>query len=161
MDGSRCGWNDARVSCSSGAAVRRPSRLTIDRSILVSDLVAGAICCLVVAQSLAALVPWIEFIVPASLYYAWVVPRRYRSNLTELAAWSVPLLFGAVLFGCIAWSIGDGVGADRSWTSLPGIVLLFAPYSLVGVVVWQALALALRRTPLARPADRSGGSIGA
>lgn len=136
----RCRHNVCVNVTGTNAAGNRPLGVNFDRDVLVSNVVSGAWWLAILAFAS----PWLSFVgalyvVPASLFLAAVYARTSLTRRQEAAAWVLPWLVALALWIWIAAGIERGT-SGLVLTAWWGLVIATLCY-----VVWQLLALAIRR----------------
>lgn len=123
----------------------------LDRSVLVGDLVAGALLLVV----LALLATWVlvllgaAYVVAASVLLAAFYGRGSFSRRQEALVWVVPWLGAVLLWMWVGAQIGGGSATLSLLNLWFGLVVATPCY-----LAWQLLAVAVRQLVLARSADR-------
>ena len=119
-----------------------PGRARFDRRVLVSNLVAGALC-----LSPLVFVSWPLFLIGAgyvvvgSLFLSAVYARGTLSRGQEAAAWAAPWLLAVVLWTVLLAAMEFELSLLHVLAALGASLVIATP----AYVVWQAVALAVRQ----------------
>ena len=117
-------------------------RVRFDRPIVVSNLVAGALC-----LSPLALASWplmlmgAGYVVAGSLFLSAVCAREPLTRSQEASAWAAPWLLAGVLWAVLLTAMDLEHSVSHVLAALGGGLLIAAP----SYVVWQLMALAVRQ----------------
>jgi hypothetical protein len=142
------GWTGRLVAMTSPAApVRepRPTRVQLDRRVLVGNLVSGALWLLLLAGPWGAVQGWGLFLVgtayvaAGSVFLAATYGRDALTRRHEALAWAAPWLAAVALWALV----GAGIGGGSSGWLLPlwfGLLIGTPCY-----LAWQIVALAVRQ----------------
>lgn len=135
-------------------------RRHLDRPVLISNLVSGALCLLVVTPLVFGLglgvIPLfligLVYVVAASLFFATAYSREPLSTRRELVTWIVPWLAASALWTAVLASIDSSACDDQFRNACSDDAWISTDTIFAGLVVgtgcylaWRAAALATRQ----------------
>ena len=118
-----------------------PARLQLDRPVLFSNLISGALC-----LSPLAILSWpllaigVPYVVADAVLLAAVYGRRVLTRKQELLAWIAPWLVAVALWSLVVGSIEFESSVSHYLSGLYAGLLVATPSYLI----WQGVALAIR-----------------
>lgn len=123
-------------------AVTAPTGLGLDRPVLISNLLAGAMCLAPLAiLSWPLLLIGGLYVVAGAVFLAAVYGRRPLTRRQELLAWLVPWLAAVALWSLLVGSIEFENNLSQYLFGMYAGVVVATPSYLV----WQIVALAARQ----------------
>lgn len=132
-------------------AVTAPTRLGLDRPVLISNLLSGAMCLAPLAiLSWPLLLIGGLYVVAGAVFLAAVYGRRPLTRRQELLAWLVPWLAAVALWSLLVGSIEFENNLSQYLLGMYAGVVVATPSYLV----WQIVALGARQF-MARRASKS------